>query len=239
MPIITPAYPSMCATHNITSSTKHILTKELHRGGDLVDKIFTKQMQWKDLFDRHTFFTKDYKYYLSIVSTSRDKITQALWAGLVESRLRLLVSDLQADPLIKIAPPFCHGFKREHRCQNEEEVDAVIRGELKYQAIDVKTETVEESKDPIHAVAAEGGADNISVADGANEKKANGSTITMYTTTFYIGLELAPGMYHFIPTAPYLFFQMPKNWTSRGALIISEPHAKIGRITIPTSTSYM
>ena len=32
MPIITPAYPSMCATHNVTSSTQMIMTEEFKKG---------------------------------------------------------------------------------------------------------------------------------------------------------------------------------------------------------------
>jgi hypothetical protein len=36
MPIITPAYPAMCATHNVTASTQMITTEEFKRGS-LVD----------------------------------------------------------------------------------------------------------------------------------------------------------------------------------------------------------
>ena len=32
MPIITPAYPSMCSTHNVTLSTQQIMTAEFKRG---------------------------------------------------------------------------------------------------------------------------------------------------------------------------------------------------------------
>lgn len=32
MPIITPAYPSMCATHNISSSTMSVIKNEMLRG---------------------------------------------------------------------------------------------------------------------------------------------------------------------------------------------------------------
>lgn len=32
MPIITPAYPSMCATHNVTASTQMIMTEEFKKG---------------------------------------------------------------------------------------------------------------------------------------------------------------------------------------------------------------
>lgn len=32
MPVITPAYPSMCSTHNITQSTMTIIKNEMLRG---------------------------------------------------------------------------------------------------------------------------------------------------------------------------------------------------------------
>ena len=35
MPIITPAYPSMCATHNVMASTQLIMTEEFKRGNDI------------------------------------------------------------------------------------------------------------------------------------------------------------------------------------------------------------
>ena len=192
MPIITPAYPSMCATHNITQSTKETILRELKRGGDLVDKIYAGQLSWKDLFERHTFFTSDFKYYLSVVSSSRTKEAQLLWSGLVESKVRLLVSDLDHDELISCARPFIEGFERVHRCSNEEEIDAVIRGDLRYQAKDIKTETTETTNDPKHNAAAAGEGIDVKPAGGAPIVSINGTEhTTIHSTTYYIGLQLS------------------------------------------------
>ena len=39
MPIITPAYPSMCATHNVTPSTERVMTREFARGAEITERI--------------------------------------------------------------------------------------------------------------------------------------------------------------------------------------------------------
>ena len=200
MPIITPAYPSMCATHNITMSTKKIILQELNRGGDICDTIFTGKRQWKDLFARHTFFTNGYKYYLSVVSASRSKEAQLLWSGLVESKVRHLVSELDYDENIAIAQPFNKGFDRVHRCKNEDEVQAVANGDLQYQAKDIKTETTDSTNNPMHNAAASGDADKMALADDAVKDEKNGlEVMTIHTTTYYIGLQLSPRNFLVLP----------------------------------------
>ncbi|MCJ1309324.1 polynucleotide adenylyltransferase [Agyrium rufum] len=205
MPIITPAYPSMCATHNITISTKKIIAKELERGNTLVDKIFTGQLQWKDLFGKHNFFTQDYRYYLCIVASSRTKEAQLLWSGLVESKVRHLVSQLEEEAAIEIAHPFNKGFERVHRCKNEAEIEDVIAGDLSYQVTDIKTETTDDTNDPKHNAVAQGDSEvattqsNGDLSSGDMQKEeieigTNGEEMhTIYTTTYYIGIELDKG----------------------------------------------
>ncbi|EFE43707.1 hypothetical protein TRV_01516 [Trichophyton verrucosum HKI 0517] len=190
MPIITPAYPSMCATHNVSMSTKAVILRELRRGGDMVDKIFVGQRRWSDLFARHSFFSADYKYYLSINSTSTSKEAQAIWSGLVESKLRHLVGALDRKSSIEIAHPFPKGFERVHICKTDEEVDAVKAGSMKYQADDTKTATTDETNDPTHIAAAENANENVGIAEA--EKPTGENKYTLYTTTYYIGLELKP-----------------------------------------------
>lgn len=79
MPIITPAYPSMCATHNITKSTKTVLIREMERAQEIVNKIMVGTYTWDKLFERHSFFTNGYRYYLSVVAAAKGKDQQLNW----------------------------------------------------------------------------------------------------------------------------------------------------------------
>lgn len=95
MPIITPAYPSMCATHNVTESTQMIMTDEFkkglyhfhscsnshsyHRlGADIVDKVIVGSASWSDLFAKHDFFHK-YRYYLQVIASTGNPDLQIKW----------------------------------------------------------------------------------------------------------------------------------------------------------------
>ncbi|CCK68338.1 polynucleotide adenylyltransferase PAP1 KNAG_0A06840 [Huiozyma naganishii CBS 8797] len=121
MPVITPAYPSMCATHNITESTKSIILQELQRGIQITNDIFTNKKTWNDLFKRHDFFYK-YKFYLTITASTREHTgddgektggdeQHLKWSGLVESKARLLVMKLEALEGIKVAHPYVKPFE--------------------------------------------------------------------------------------------------------------------------------
>ena len=199
MPIITPAYPSMCATHNITISTKKILLRELMRGVEITDRIWSGQMVWKDLFSKHTFFTNDYKYYLCINAASRTQEAQQVWSGFVESKVRLLVGWLELEEAIDLVRPYNKGFDRVHDCQNEDDIQKVIDCDMSFQRKDSKTETTDTSKDPAHIAAAQGEGDDIAMQNANGEAMTNGSDqsgpATMYTTTYYLGLELSKGLF--------------------------------------------
>lgn len=78
MPIITPAYPSMCATHNVTASTLKIMTDELMESAALCEQIMNNERPWRDLFRKLDFFLK-YKYYLQVIVSSDSLDTQRKW----------------------------------------------------------------------------------------------------------------------------------------------------------------
>jgi poly(A) polymerase len=61
MPIITPAYPSMCSTHNVTDSTKSVMLREFARATEVVDRVGEGKGVWLELLDNNDFFYS-YKY---------------------------------------------------------------------------------------------------------------------------------------------------------------------------------
>ncbi|KAI0053714.1 poly-A polymerase [Auriscalpium vulgare] len=163
MPIITPAYPAMCATHNVTASTQMIMTEEFKRGADIVDKVIVGTAQWSELFAKHDFFHK-YKYYLQIIASTGDQNLQIKWSGTVESRLRQLVMKLEFVESLLLAHPFIKGFEQVSYCISEEEFRLVASGET--------TEAITSRKK-----------EDIEGVEGARP---------VYSTTFYIGLAIAP-----------------------------------------------
>ncbi|KFY09442.1 hypothetical protein V491_08169 [Pseudogymnoascus sp. VKM F-3775] len=205
MPIITPAYPSMCATHNITRSTKEIIQRELKRGGNITDQIMSGKLQWKDLFAKHTFFTEGYKYYLSVISASTTREAQNIWGGLVESKIRLLVLSLEGHDSISLAHPFNKGSERVHECHSEEEVEKAKSGSLQFLVKGEPTASEKPDDKPkqesANDVKKENGEDvkkendeDVKEKNGDDVKKEDEPKTTMvYTTTFYIGLELKEG----------------------------------------------
>ena len=173
MPIITPAYPSMCATHNITLSTKKVIIRELERANAITNEIFAGKKQWKDLFKRHTFFTEGYKYYLSVIAGSRSKDAQTKWAGLVQSKVRRLVTGIElSDAGVEVAHPFNKGFDRVHRCSNEDEANIALQGSLQFQVAESETERT---------------------AGSEPDNQGSDDNIIIYTTTYYVGIELMQG----------------------------------------------
>lgn len=173
MPIITPAYPSMCATHNITRSTKEIIIREMKRAAEIMDRIMVNNESWEALFQKHEFFTKGYKYYLAVVAASRDAAGGNLWSGLVESKLRILVMNMEKLDLIAIAHPFNKGFDKVYNCDTDEEAEWIAKGGcLAIKKPGVNDPLVEKYARP--------------------EKEIGTGPIKVSITTYYIGLELRP-----------------------------------------------
>jgi poly(A) polymerase len=160
MPIITPAYPSMCSTHNVTLSTQQIMTSEFKRAAEIVDKVFVGSAPWSELFRSHDFFSK-YRYYLQITASSGSADVQLKWSGTVESRIRQLVMKLEFVDTLDLAHPYVKSFDRTNYCIDEAEQRSVSIGEVPPE-VEKRTEA--------DLVPGQGG--------------------TVWTTTFYIGMQI-------------------------------------------------
>lgn len=229
MPVITPAYPQMCATFNITHSNKAIIQRELQRAKGIASEILSGVLPWQHLFVKHTFFTNGYKYYLAVIVTSKDKEAHKIWSGFVESKVRVLVAGVERHASIAIAHPFNKGFDRLHKVGSDEQLSDVIDGKLNYvckeqdfenQATQngaTKSEPMETKPQIGNGVAVAptepgpqikpdpegetklGLADLPVKPDPESEMKIKledmpAQSGKVFTTTHYIGLELAEGM---------------------------------------------
>ena len=163
MPIITPAFPSMCATHTVMHSTLDTMMNEMRRADGIISHVLAGKQSWKDLFAPHTFFTVDHKYYLQVVAASRgSREVHGTWAGWVQSKARLLVKGIDdAQSGVACARPYMKAVDRMHRCKTEDDADHVVQGSMD------------------HLVAGGGGGD--------------GDGDVVYTTTFYVGITLQEG----------------------------------------------
>ncbi len=116
MPIITPSYPSMNTTHNVSASTLAVLKKEIKRGKTICEQLEERAGSggdgvagWQSLFDRSEFFG-EYKRVLQIDIYADNLSAFKKWKGFVESRLRFLVLRLEDFPSIGEIRPYPNGF---------------------------------------------------------------------------------------------------------------------------------
>lgn len=204
MPIITPAYPSMCATFNITHSSKSVIQKELDFFANQVDSIMLGKLPWKSLFVKHTFFTQDYKYYIIVNAASTTKENSKIWGGFVESKIRLLVQSLERHSSIQLARPFNKGYERKHKYPpGHDEWNKILDGSLEHVVKDqdstdgLKTElangTAKAEPTSTSKIKKEDGTDDTDVKDVDVNMEGDDAPKEVYTSTHYIGLELREG----------------------------------------------
>ncbi|KAJ7368681.1 Poly(A) polymerase central domain-containing protein [Mycena albidolilacea] len=163
MPIITPAYPATCSTHNVTASTQMIMTEEFKKAADIVEKVILGKAAWSELFAKHDFFHK-YRYYLQVIASTGNPDLQIKWARTVESQIRQFVMKLEYVDSLTLAHPFIKGFEQTLYCLTDEEVRLVAQGKISDAVLKRKKEDI--------------------------EGKEGGGVV--HSTTFYIGLVIEP-----------------------------------------------
>uniref|UniRef100_A0A4W5Q3F3 Poly(A) polymerase n=1 Tax=Hucho hucho TaxID=62062 RepID=A0A4W5Q3F3_9TELE len=102
MPIITPAYPQQNSTYNVSTSTRTIMSEEFKYGLSVTDDILQGKTDWSKLFQPPNFFLK-YKHYIVLTASASTEENQLEWIGLVESKIRVLVGNLERNEYITLA----------------------------------------------------------------------------------------------------------------------------------------
>ncbi|KAK4280744.1 hypothetical protein QN277_012325 [Acacia crassicarpa] len=94
MPIITPAYPCMNSSYNVSLSTLRIMSDEFRRGSEICEAMEINKADWDTLFEPYPFF-EAYKNYLQIDISAENAEDLRKWKGWVESRLRQLTLKIE------------------------------------------------------------------------------------------------------------------------------------------------
>lgn len=110
MPIITPAYPCMNSSYNVSTSTLRVMTEQFHCGNKICEDIELSKVQWSALFEPYLFF-EAYKNYLQVDILTADADDLLAWKGWVESRLRQLTLKIERDTNGMLQ---CHPYPHEY-----------------------------------------------------------------------------------------------------------------------------
>ncbi|KAF5774078.1 putative polynucleotide adenylyltransferase [Helianthus annuus] len=108
MPIITPAYPCMNSSYNVSASTLHVMVEQFHFGNKVCEEIELNRANWSALFEPCLFF-ESYKNYLQVDVVAADADDLLSWRGWVESRLRFLTLKIERDTVSTLQ---CHPFPK-------------------------------------------------------------------------------------------------------------------------------
>eukprot|EP00927_Polykrikos_kofoidii_P070257 TRINITY_DN6632_c0_g2_i1.p1 TRINITY_DN6632_c0_g2~~TRINITY_DN6632_c0_g2_i1.p1 ORF type:complete len:685 (-),score=116.27 TRINITY_DN6632_c0_g2_i1:27-2081(-) len=112
MPVITPAFPAMNSTHNVTETTKRILLDEFRRGYEVLRGPENASFQpsllpavarsveeqtciIRELHEPFPYFTRFFHFlWLEVLAKTQEVFLK--WNGWVESRLRILMKQLES-----------------------------------------------------------------------------------------------------------------------------------------------
>ncbi|CAC9696332.1 poly(A) polymerase PAP, putative [Plasmodium sp. DRC-Itaito] len=143
MPIITPAFPCMNSTHNVTYCTRNILIEEFKRAHSIIqfmedennmkssihiNKLWpnnninyinnnnnnNNNNVWMTILEPLNLFTT-YKHFLHIQIMGINEFIYNSWKGWIESKIRLLFKKLETINELKIRPfPKFYFYKKEN-----------------------------------------------------------------------------------------------------------------------------
>lgn len=116
MPIITPAYPQQNSTFNVAASNKRVMMNEFERGMAITHEIMCGRSSWKGLFEAPSFFFQ-YRHFIVLLVCSQTAEDHLEWCGLVESKVRYLIGNLERNEHISLAHVNPKCFEKCHQAK--------------------------------------------------------------------------------------------------------------------------
>ncbi|KAL4432581.1 hypothetical protein ABPG77_000518 [Micractinium sp. CCAP 211/92] len=105
MPIITPAYPCMNSSYNVSECTLAVMAEEFRRGDEVCGQILSRTgpgpTDWGKLLEPLPFF-EGFKHFLQVEVVAGSKEDFEMWEGWVHSRMRLLIKS--AGMMVDVRP---------------------------------------------------------------------------------------------------------------------------------------
>ncbi|ETI43473.1 hypothetical protein L914_11098 [Phytophthora nicotianae] len=100
MPILTPAYPSMNSSFNVSTHSLAVMKEEFKRGLTIVQDVLSKGgSEWGPLFEPSEFFAI-HQHYLAVEVYTENQEEEQAWCSFCESRMRKLVESLAYNPAL-------------------------------------------------------------------------------------------------------------------------------------------
>ncbi|KAL0589657.1 hypothetical protein ABG067_002206 [Albugo candida] len=100
MPILTPAYPSMNSSFNVSTHSLAVMKQEFERALKIVQEILNRgAVDWDPLFESSDFFAVQ-QHYLAVDVYTTNREDEQAWCGFCESRIRKLIESLAYIPML-------------------------------------------------------------------------------------------------------------------------------------------
>lgn len=114
MPVITPVYPPICSTYNITLSTLTIMKREFARSSNIIQQLTNNEISPNKAFEAlcapSDFFTRHKNYFLVVLASSSEQ-EHKKFSGFAIPKIRVFAAKLEVIENISFAYVYPEAFE--------------------------------------------------------------------------------------------------------------------------------
>ncbi len=103
MTVLTPAWPQMNSTHNVSFSTREVIVKTFKKKHEAIKDILSMEengetsrikQAWIDFFTPFDFFAS-FEEYMQIIIVGKEEVAYLKWKGFIEAKIRFLCEKVE------------------------------------------------------------------------------------------------------------------------------------------------